>query len=194
LVVIIILTKQQKGNKMQTLTKVAIVALTLGTTSLFAVSNDYAVTNNYKLLNDMNFAKKQQELILNMSQALESDRIDMTNLKISREKFSEVLLGLANGNDSINLTGTDIPTIKTKLSEIQTLWTKELTILNNITSKNNREKAIDGLNNIMIKMSQAVALYNKSYSKFRQKSKLSSLVAHHMNSKQNKTFAFNMVQ
>jgi hypothetical protein len=187
-------TKQQKGNKMKTLTKVTLIALTLGTTSLFATTNDYAITNNYKLLNDMKFAKKQQELILNMSQALESNIVDMKSLNISKEKFSKVLLGLANGNDSINLKGTDIPTIKTKLSEIQTLWTKELAILNNITSKNNKEKAIDGLNSIMTKMSQAVALYNKSYSKFKQKSKLSSLVAHHMNSKHRKTFAFNIVQ
>ena len=179
---------------MKTLRKIATMTLVLGTTSLLAISNDYAITDNYKLLNDMNLAKKQQELILNMSQALESDKIDMTTLKISKEKFSEVLLGLANGNDSIDLKGTNIPTIKSKLGEVQTLWNRELAVLNSITSKNNKESAIDGLNSIMIKMSQAVALYNKSYSKFRQKSKLSSLVAHHMNSKQNKTFAFNIVQ
>ena len=180
---------------MKTLTKVATIAIVLGTTTLFATSNDYAITDNYKLLNDMNLAKKQQELILNMSQALEANRVDTFTLKISKKKFSQVLLGLTNGDNSIDLKGTNIPIIKAKLNEVQKLWNRELTVLNSVESDNSsKEIAIDGLNNIMIKMSQAVALYNKSYSKFRQKSKLSSLVAHHMNSRENKTFAFNIVQ
>lgn len=179
---------------MRTVTKIATIALVLGTTSLLATSNDYAVTDNYKLLNDMKMAKKQQELILNISLALESDKVNMKTIKISKEKFSKVISGLANGNNSLDLKGTNIPTIKAKLSEIQSLWNREIALLNNISSESKKEKALDGLDSIMIKMSQAVALYNKSYSKFRQKSKLSSLVAHHMNSKQNKIFAFNTVQ
>ncbi len=180
---------------MKILTKVVGVVLTLGTTSLLATSNDYAITNNYKLLNDMNLAKKQQELIINMSQALELDKIDIKTLKISEDRFSEVLIGLTNGDNSMNLKGTEIPVIKAKLNEVQKLWNKEVEILNSIESKNKyREEAVEGLNSIMNKMSQAVALYNKSYNRFKQKSKLSSLVAHHMNLKENRTFAFNIVQ
>jgi len=180
---------------MKRLTKVATIALLLGTTSLFAISNDYAVTDDYKLLNDMNLAKKQQELILNMSLALEANKIDTITLKISKKKFTQVLHGLINGDDDIDLKGTNIPTIKAKLGEVQKLWDKELAVLNNAKSNNNnKEKAIEGLNSLMIEMSQTVALYNKSYSKFRQKSKLSSLVAHHMNSRDKKTFAFNIIQ
>jgi len=180
---------------MKRLTQVAIIASLLGTTSIMAVSNDYAITDNYKLLNDMNFAKKQQELILNMSLALERNEIDTITLQISKKKFSQVLLGLVNGDDSIDLKGTNIPTIKAKLNIVQKLWSTELSILNRVKSDNDsKEKAIKGLNNIMIEMSQTVALYNKSYSKFRQRSKLSSIVAHHMGSQQHKTVAFNVVQ
>jgi len=180
---------------MKRVTKVVTIALVIGTTSLSAISNDYAITDNYKLLNDMKLAKKQQELIINISQALESESVNMTTLKISKERFSEVLLGLSNGDNSINLKGTNIPAIKAKLSEVQTLWNRELTTLNSLISDSkNREKAIDRLAPIMTKMSEAVALYNKSYSKFRQKSKLSSLVSHHMNSYKKQTFAFNIIQ
>jgi hypothetical protein len=180
---------------MKTLTKIATLAIVLGTSSLIAASNDYAITEDYKLLNDMKLAKQQQSLIVKMSQTLESDNIDMDSLKDTQDKFSQVLMGLSHGNQSINLKGTQIPMIKSKLSEIQQLWKTELTTLATASSdSDNKEKAIDGLNTIMIKMSQAVALYNKSYSKFRQKSKLSSLVAHHMNNRQNKTFAFNTVR
>ena len=143
----------------------------------------------------MKLAKKQQNLIINMSQALESKKIDITTLQIAKEKFSKVLLGLNNGDAYLDLKGTNIPTIKSKIDEVQALWNKEVTILNGLSSNDtNRDKALDGLNSIMIKMSQTVAEYNKSYSKFRQKSKLSSLVAHHMNNTKNKTFAFNIVQ
>jgi hypothetical protein len=179
---------------MRRVIKVATVSLVVSTVSLLAISNDYAITDNYKLLNDMNFAKKQQELILNMSLALERNKIDTTTLKISQKRFSKVLSGLVKGDKSLELKGTNIPQIKAKLSEVQKLWSREIIVLSGVKSDSSKKRAMDGLSDIMIKMSQAVALYNKSYSKFRQKSKLSSLVAHHMNIKHNKTFAFNIVQ
>jgi hypothetical protein len=179
---------------MRRVIKVATVSLVVSTVSLLAISNDYAITDNYKLLNDMNFAKKQQELILNMSLALERNKIDTTTLKISQKRFSKVLSGLVKGDKSLELKGTNIPQIKAKLSEVQKLWSREIIVLSGVKSDSSKKRAMDGLSDIMIKMSQAVALYNKSYSKFRQKSKLSSLVAHHMNTKYNKTFAFNIVQ
>ena len=180
---------------MKTITKMAIMILILGTNLLFAVSNDYAITDNYKLLNDMKLAKKQQELIVDMSHALESNTVDNITFRISKEKFSQVLFGLSKGNQSINLNGTNIPTIRAKLSEVQVIWIRELKKINTVTSNNNnKESVMEGLNTIMIKMSEAVVLYNKSYYKFKQKSKLSSLVNHHMIKSKNQIFAFNIVQ
>jgi len=180
---------------MKRTTKVATLALILGTNVLFASSNDYALTNNYKLLNDMKLAQKQQEIILNMSNQLNKNIIDIKSLRSAQNRFNKVLMGLSNGDISLNLKGTNIPQIKAKLSEVQKLWEKENSMLNgDIKDSDKKEKAIANLNNIMLKMSEAIALYNKSYERFKQKSKLSSLVNHHMNSRKNQTFAFNTVQ
>ena len=180
---------------MKTVTKMATMALVLGTSTLFASSDDYALTDSYKLLNDMNLAKKQQELVVNMSQALESDIIDMEALKQSQNRFGTVLAGLSSGDDSMKLKGTTMPNLRAKLSEVQTLWKKELVSLGSVESNDNsRDKAIDGLNNIMIKMSQAVSLYNKSYSRFKQKSKISSIVNRHISGRQNQMLAFSKVR
>jgi len=180
---------------MTRITKIATLTLIVGANTLFASSNDYALTNNYKLLNDMKLAQKQQEIIINMSNQLNKDIIDSNSLKNAENRFSKILIGLSNGDISLNLKGTNIPQIKEKLSEVQKLWQKEKTMLNGeIKDSDKKEKAIANLNNIMLKMSEAIALYNKSYERFKQKSKLSSLVNHHMNSRKNQTFAFNTVQ
>jgi hypothetical protein len=180
---------------MKTLTKVATLALILGTSTLFASSNDYALTDNYRLLNDMNLAKKQQEIIVDMSKVLDSESVDINALKSSQERFGEVLSGLSNGSDIMKLNGATIPNLKTKLNEVQSLWRTELITLNGVASDvDKKEKAIDGLNSIMIKMSEAVSLYNKSYSRFKQKSKLSSIVTRHINGNKHQVFAFSTVQ
>jgi len=177
---------------MKTVIKVATLALVLGTSTLLA-SDDYALTDNYKLLNDMKLAQKQQEVIVNINKQLSSNSIDIKLLKKSRDRFEKILLGLLNGDKFLNLKGTNIYQIRTKLSEVQKLWKNEDTMLNNI-SKDNREKVIAKLNIIMLKMSEAIALYNKSYDRFKQKSKLSSIVHRHINSYQNQIFAFNAIQ
>jgi len=178
---------------MKTITKIAALALVLGTTTLIASSDDYALTDNYKLLNDMNLAKKQQSLIVDMNSVLDADKIDTEALNKSTMRFSKVLSGLSIGNNSLKLRGTKVPAISAKLSEVQKLWKEELMLLNNLKSSN-KDKAISKLNTIMIKMSQAVSLYNNSYSRFKQKSKLSSIVNRHMNSDKEQLFAFNVVQ
>jgi len=179
---------------MKKITKIATLTLLLGTSSIFA-SNDYAIIDNYKLLNDMKLAQKQQEIIININNQLNKNKIDIKSLKNAQNRFNKILLGLSNGDTSLNLKGTDIPQIKAKLSEVQKLWIKEKSMLNNkIINNDEKEKAIANLNNIMLKMSEAIALYNKSYERFKQKSKLALLVSHHMSSKKNQTFAFNIVQ
>jgi S-methylmethionine-dependent homocysteine/selenocysteine methylase len=175
---------------MKTLTKVATLALILGTNTLLAY-DDYALTDNYKLLNDMKLAQKQQEVIVNINNQLNKNIIDIKSLKNAQERFNKVLIGLSNGDQSLNLKGTNIHEIKVKLSEVQKIWKIEKTMLNSITEEN-KEKAISKLNIIMLKMSEAIALYNKSYERFKQKSKISSIVNKHINS--NRIFAFNTIQ
>ena len=175
---------------MKTLTKVATLALILGTNTLLAY-DDYALTDNYKLLNDMKLAQKQQEVIVNINNQLNKNIIDIKSLKNAQERFNKVLIGLSNGDQSLNLKGTNIDEIKVKLSEVQKIWKIEKTMLNSITEEN-KEKAISKLNIIMLKMSEAIALYNKSYERFKQKSKISSIVNRHLHS--NQIFAFNTIQ
>ena len=166
---------------MKKITKLVTLALVLGTSTLFASSSDYALTTKYKLLNDMKLAQKQQALIVRMNQSLDSKVIDIKLLKKSKEQFSQVLLGLTSGNSTYKLKGTSIPMIKTKLSEVQNLWKNELKILSSIESgKADKQKAIAGLNTLMIKMSEAVAMYNKSYKRYKQSSMLSSIVNRHL--------------
>jgi len=176
---------------MKTLTKVATLALVLGTSTL--VADDYALTENYKLLNDMKLAQKQQEVIVDINKQLNRDTIDTKSLKNSQERFNKVIMGLLNGDKSLNLKGTNIDRIRTKLSEVQKLWEDENSMLNSI-SEDNREKVIAKLNIIMLKMSEAIALYNKSYERFKQKSKISSIVNRHINNHQNQIFAFNTIK
>jgi hypothetical protein len=169
---------------MKEITKLATIALVLGTSTLFASSSDYALTTKYKLLNDMKLAQKQQALIVSMNQSLDSKVIDIKTLKKSKEQFSKVLLGLTTGNRDYKLKGTSIPQIKSKLSEVQTLWNRELKVLSHVESnKGDKQKAISGLNTLMIKMSEAVSMYNKSYKRYKQNSMLSSIVNRHLGTK-----------
>ena len=168
---------------MKKITKLALLALLLGTSPLVA-SSDYALTTKYKLFNDMKLAQNQQSLIVKMNQSLDSNKIDMKSLKHSKKQFTQVLLGLTSGNRNYKLRGTGIPMIKTKLLEVQTLWNSELKVLSRIESGNkNTEKAIAGLNKLMIKMSEAVIMYNKSYKRYKQSSMLSSIVNRHLGEK-----------
>lgn len=156
--------------------KIATITLALGASILSAsTSNNYTITKEYKLLNDMKIAKKQQFLIMDMSKALKTNHVDIDASK----RFTKVLLGLVNGSDSLGLKGTNIPKIKSKLNEIEELWKSELSILSSAKSEKDTKKAIKILEHIMIKMNEAISLYNKSYDRFKQKVKLSSIVGQH---------------
>ena len=177
---------------MKRITKVATLALILGTSTLLAY-DDYALIDNYKLLNDMKLAQKQQEIIVNINKQISSNDIDIKSLQKSKKRFEKVLLGLLNGDKSLNIKGTNITKIRTKLNEVQKLWEDENSMLNSI-SENNREKVLAKLNIVMLKMSEAIALYNKSYERFKQKSKISSIVYRHINNKYNQLLAFNTIK
>ena len=177
---------------MKKIAKVATLALVLGTSTLLAY-DDYALIDNYKLLNDMKLAQKQQEIIVNINKQISSNDIDIKSLQKSKKRFEKVLLGLLNGDKSLNIKGTNITKIRTKLNEVQKLWEDENSMLNSI-SENNREKVLAKLNIVMLKMSEAIALYNKSYERFKQKSKISSIVYRHTNSKENQLLALNIIK
>jgi len=54
---------------------------------------DYALTKEYKLLNDMKMAQKQQELILKMSRELETKKLNKKTLSAIDIQFDKVLNG-----------------------------------------------------------------------------------------------------
>jgi len=152
---------------------------------------DYALTKEYKLLNDMKLAQKQQEVILKMGKILETKSVDVESLKRLEVRFEKVLNGLIYGDERLNLRGTKLPSFRAKFLELKGLWTKESKLIQkSLKNGELKDKALANLNNIMLKMSELIDLYNKSYSRFKQKSKISSIVYRHTLSK-GRHIAFN---
>ena len=177
---------------MKKILKITTIALTLSTTSILAYSEDYALTEDYRLLNDMKLAQKQQEIIVNINKILEQDKIDTELLNAYKNRFNRILLGLLDGNKSLNLKGTKLPIFKTKIKELQKLWEKESELISKtFTNRDEKEIAISKLNNIMLKTSELLELYNNSYSRFKQKSKISSIIYRQLNRKRTKIIALN---
>ncbi len=177
---------------MKKIIKITTVALTITTTSIFAYSDDYALTENYRLLNDMKLAQKQQEIIVNINKILEQDKIDMGLLNAYQNRFKRVLLGLLDGNKHLNLKGTKLPIFKIKIKKLQKLWERESQLISkNFINRDKKEIAIRKLNNIMLKTTELVELYNNSYSRFKQKSKISSIIYRQLNHKKIRIIAFN---
>ncbi len=177
---------------MKKIIKITTIALTLSTTSLLAYSDDYALTEDYRLLNDMKLAQKQQEIIVNINKILEQDKIDIGLLNAYKNRFNRVLSGLLNGNKNLNLKGTKLPIFKTKIEELQKLWEKESKLISEkFQNIDKKEIAISKLNNIMLKTSELVKLYNNSYTRFKQKSKISSIIYRRLNNKKIKIIALN---
>jgi hypothetical protein len=177
---------------MRELTKIAIVTLTLGTTSLLAYSDDYALTDSYKLFNDMKLAQKQQGIIVDIVKELQKDNINIKSLKSSQKRFHRVLIGLIDGDKSLNIKGTKLPKVRAKLNELKILWYDEIMLIKRgLKDIDIKEKAIANLNHIMLKTSEIVEFYNKSYSRFKQKSKISSIVNRKIMGRRIQRIAFN---
>ena len=167
---------------MKKIAKITTIAIVLSTILIYG--EDYALTENYRLLNDMKLAQKQQEVIVNINKILEKDKIDIELLNVYTNRFSRVLLGLSKGSKNLNLKGTNLPIFKRKIEELQKLWDKELKLISkNFINRDEKEIAISKLNNIMLKTSELIKLYNNSYSRFKQKSKISSIIYRHLNKK-----------
>jgi hypothetical protein len=167
---------------------IATLVLLLLSTSIFATADDYALTQKYKLLNDVKLANKQKEYISNIHLILELNIKEQENFNISKDKFSKILNGLIYGDRTLNLRGTDIKNILAELHIVQKLWEKAQNHLEYaLVNSTSKHKAINGLKTINLHMEKAIALYNISYKRYKQHSKLSSIVDRHMN--QNRFFA-----
>ena len=110
---------------------------------------------------------------------------DGENFDTARNLFEKVLKGLAVGDKSLGLRGTNIKNIKVELDSIQQLWDREKKSLDMaLSDRKSRAKAIDTIFKVNIQMKHIVEIYNKSYTRYKQSSKLSFLVRTHINSKQ----------
>jgi|GEM_PF-3536526 len=170
------------------------ITILLGTASINASRiEDYALTKEYKLLNDMKLAQKQQELILKMGKEMEAKIVDIKSLNILKDRFERVLNGLIHGDRELNLKGTNLSRFKTKLVELKELWKKESKLIQkSIKNRELKDKVVANLNSVMLKMSELIDLYNKSYSRFKQKSKISSIVYRHISNSPKKHIALNV--
>jgi len=167
---------------MKLITKIVTMMLLLSTTILTA-------SEDFKLLNDMKFAQKQQALLLKMSQELKATPLNQESFKALQAEFENILTGLSYGDAKMNLNGATLTEISIKLSEVQALWKKEKALLNATDNK----QAIDGVKRVMVKMDEAVTLYTKSYTRYQQNSKFSSLVGRYMTRQTEPMLAFNIV-
>ena len=162
-----------------------ITCILLLSTSLFAISDDYALTKEYRLLNDVKLANKQEDYITNMYRILKLNINDQENFDTSKNRFTKILNGLTNGDTTLSLKGTDIKAIRAELNVIQKLWSAEQNNLKDaLSNKANKLKAMRGLKGISLHMKKAIALYNISYKRYKQHSKISSIVDRHMSQKQ----------
>jgi hypothetical protein len=144
---------------MKTLTKTLILTATLVTSTL-------ASSDNYLLLNDMKQIKQENQLLEKMSKSIDNKEKFLS----SKEEFSAILNGLINGSDTLRLRGTEITNIKNALQDIKKVW----------SSKKERLDS-SSLKTLHSKVDKVAKLYTKSYSRFTQKRKISSIVNQYMN-------------
>ncbi len=145
--------------------------------------------NNSKLTlaNDINLAGKQRMLTQKMGKDLLfiHNKIKTAtyqkDFKDSRILFSETLDGLFDGSEKLNLKGTKLPKIRKQLTVVKSMWQAEQPILDKALKDQDIQKAIEGLDKILIEMNQASTLYTKSINRQKQRLKLSSLIHNFMN-------------
>jgi hypothetical protein len=121
----------------------------------------FASSDNYLLLNDMNFIKEESKIVKKMVREVKERDIKV---------FSKILDGLISGSDSLNLRGTKISAIRVKLIDIREFW-------------NSKKGSLDSssLTKIDIEINKVIKLYAKSYNKYLQKQKLATIITQHMN-------------
>ena len=154
----------------------------LVTSTLSANANDYALLDNYPLLNDMKMAKKEQ-LLLNNMRLLITDRKNNNKVKLLEQKeiFSAIISGLSKGDSTLGLHGTEILFLKNKITTIQLFWSQEKSILNSaIHNKMYIKDAYATLDKLTSDLTELNKLYTQSYARYKKNSMMKSLVSSYM--------------
>jgi len=155
------------------------IFLTFG---LLVTATISANANNYPLLNDMKMAKKEQ-LLLNNMHALIADRKHNNKEKLLEQKkiFSAIIAGLEKGDKVLDLHGTKLRSLKTKIATIQLLWSHENTVLDSaIHSKMYIDDAYATLEKLSSQLKELNNLYRQSYARYKKNSSMKSLVSSYM--------------
>ena len=171
---------------MNTIKTIMAFALLL-TATISLQANDYALLNNYPLLNDMKMAKKQERLLNQMSRTIsEHKNSNKSELSKLKNQFETVIDGLLNGDKNLHLHGTKLVILKNKIKTIKLLWSQEKTILdsafNNKIYEDEAYATIKKLNNNIASLNN---LYNQSYTRYKQNTVMKSLVRSYMRSTEN---------
>jgi len=144
-------------------------------------------SNKLKLANDINLAGKQRML----TQRIAKDLLAINNnldkqkhikdFKKTRNLFTQTLKGLFNGDKKLNLVGIKSPKIVKQLNIVDKSWKSLQPLLDSALKGEVVEKAISGLDNILVEMNRAVTLYTKSVNRQKQRLQLASILGNFMN-------------
>ncbi|MBU1668619.1 hypothetical protein KKC13_09355 [bacterium] len=157
-------------------------------TSITTYADDYALINSYPLFTDMKTVSKQQTTLEHMSNIVMQENKDQETFQKLEAQFEQTIEGLAHGDKARELKGTNISELRRKLSRIQIFWKKEKTTVHNaLTNNRDSEQALASLHKLSIKIEQLNTLYKKSYTRYKQRSILGSIVKRHMNTKEAST-------
>jgi len=146
--------------------------------------------NNSKLTlaNDINLAGKQRMLTQKMAKDLLfihnqiKQKHYTKEFKASRQLFTQTLEGLVNGDKELHLKGTKLPKIRQQLKVVKEMWQTQQPLLDHaLNNKKELQKAIEGLDKILIEMNHASTLYTKSINRQKQRLKLNALIHNFMN-------------
>jgi len=181
---------------MKNLKKIVTLILLISSATLSA--NDYALLNTYPLLNDMKMAQKEQVLLDTMRSTItdhkNNNKLELTQLK---NKFTTIITGLSNGNETLKLKGTKVAILKNKIEAIQLQWSHEHSMLDSaLNNKMYEEEALETINKLSSTLNSLNELYAQSYARYKRNSVMKSLVSSYMKAQEDgqERYALNIVQ
>jgi len=168
--------------------KLLLLLIVLLSTSITANAEDYALITKYPLFDDMNTINKQQSTIEHMNNIIIQKNKDFKTFQKLETQFEQTIRGLAHGDKTRKLKGTNIAELRRKLSHIQSFWNQnKTTVKNALTDIRYQEQALASLYKLSIKVEQLNTLYKKSYIRYKQRSILSSIVKRYMHTQETST-------
>jgi len=144
-------------------------------------------SSKFKLANDINLAGRQRMLTQKMGKDLLfinnkfKPKKYLSDFSKSKRLFSKTLNGLFNGDKKLKLVGTKLPKITAQLNVVKKLWKEQQSVLDRATKGKDIQKAINGLDTILVEMNRAVIEYTKLANKQKQRLKLASIIGNFMN-------------